>query len=69
MICPTAPIRTLPVDASSPTEREKSEEAATNDEAYPYWCWCTMDEEKQEMRGLDQSVEFVRKILETEVPI
>jgi len=66
-ICPTAPIKTLPVNASSPTEREKLEEAERSEEEYPYWGWCTMDEDKEEMRGLEKSVEFLRNILETQV--
>jgi predicted esterase len=66
LICPTGPIKTLPADASSPTERDKLE--AANDEDYPYWGWCTMDEEKEVMRGLDQSVAFLKTILETQGP-
>lgn len=69
MICPTAPIKTLPVNASSPTEREKLAEAERNDEDYPYWGWCTMDDDKQEMRGLDKSVEFLKNFMETEVQV
>jgi len=66
LICPTGPIKTLPVDASSPTDRAKLEEADPAD--YPYWAWWIADDEKEEMRGIDQSVEFLNKILETEGP-
>ena len=67
IIFPTARHKILAADASIPTEREKLLEAEKLDSEWQYWGWAFADEEKQEMRGLDTSIQFITKILEEQV--
>jgi hypothetical protein len=57
LICPTSPHQILATDAWD-----------TNGKADGWYSgWCNMDEDKQEMRGLDASIAALGKLMEEEV--
>jgi Serine hydrolase (FSH1) len=68
LLFPTAPHKILPADAPNPNEREKLDAALqTGERDWKYWAWGFADEEKRVMRGIDESVEFIGKIMREEV--
>lgn len=62
VICPTAPHRIIPPDTPS-----SNGITTTETDVGEYFGWSIMDEEKKEMRGLDESISLIGKILEDEV--
>jgi Serine hydrolase (FSH1) len=66
VVFPTAPHKITAADVTT-IEREKFLAAAEVEEDWQFWGWAFANEEKQEMVGLDKSLEFIGNIIETQV--
>jgi hypothetical protein len=67
LIFPTAPREIRPADVSDPGERAKLQEIEEQGEEWQNFGWCVRDDENKDMKDLDKSIEFIGKIMETEV--
>jgi Serine hydrolase (FSH1) len=68
LIFPTAPREIRPAEVSDPNERAKLQEIEEQGEEWQYFGWCVRDDNEKDMKDLDKSVEFIGKVMETEVP-
>lgn len=68
LIFPTAPREIRPADVTDPTERAKLQEIEEEGEEWQNFGWCVRDDDGKDMKDLDKSVDFIGKVMETEVP-
>jgi hypothetical protein len=66
LVFPTAPHRIVPADAANPYGLESFD--VPGDDDWQFWSWGFEDEQTRTMRGLDESLEFIGKIMREEVP-
>jgi hypothetical protein len=64
---PTAPREIRPADVADPGERARLQEIEQQGEDWQNFGWCVRDDEDKDMKDLDKSVEFIAKVMETEV--
>ena len=69
IVFPTAPHQVKPEGASYPSEHDNLRETEGNDRDWPYWAWGFADDNYQEMRGLDKSINYIGNILVEQVTL
>ena len=68
LVFPTAPHKILPADAVNPSINERFYGGGQmGDEDWQFWSWGFADDHMRIMSGLDESVDYIAKIMHKEV--